>query len=189
MIESTTPATHARQCSARVVRRWVVALAAALAATLSSLATAEEKRFEPPPAAKLKQWDARFMPGRYAIEEFDLDPETREPVAGGVKRTEACLARSDLVNISRLPFAASMLWQCEPLKAVLNERELRLAMSCPPTDVEPGPMAGVAVVQLTGAQAFSTVLMKFVPGKSGAADRVVFAKGSTAERQGDCRPQ
>lgn len=169
------------------------ALVAALLA-LAGIATAGAAL---PTPDQLAAWDARFVPGKYRVEEYDVNVYG-EPLAGSqrTKRAAQCLLPTQLQSISRSPVLTMVSWQCHPvpLASVLDDSALRLMMSC--TGDATGPVHGLASVALSEDR--KTILSTFVkfepiaPEAGAASDtaakepRRLYGVGSRLTRVGAC---
>ena len=150
-----------------------------------------------PTPDQLAAWDARFLPGKYRVEEYDVNVYG-EPLAGSprTRRPAQCLMPTQLQSISRSPVLAMTSWQCHPvpLATVLDDSALRLMMSC--SGDATGPVHGLASVALSEDR--KTILSTFVkfepiaPDAGGAGNtanaepRRLYGVGSRLTRVGAC---
>lgn len=172
----------------RRLRRCIgsLALTAVGLAPLSGLADPLELL---PPDEALAEWDARFQPGRYALEEWDVDPTTDRPLAGSIQWTRVCLSKADIRRYSRLPLTTSDAWGCDYARVELDERSFAVGMTaCTPAAAGAQPPVGLAAVRLTGRDQFETVLAKLLPAQGDQAARSVIMKKAKAQRLGHCMP-
>ena len=121
--------------------------AAVLQAPFAALAQAEL-----PTDEQLSTWDAKFLPGLYNVQEFDLDAKG-QPIAKTVKAREQCLSSDDMQKISRAPLFAVVLWQCttKPPQATFDADGFSMMMSCPGVSKDK-PVIGLSNVSVTPDQ-------------------------------------
>ena len=121
------------------------------AALLQAPFTAQAQA-ELPTDEQLRAWDAKFLPGLYNVQEFDLDAKG-QPVPKTVKTREQCLSSDDMQNISRAPLLAVVLWQCttKPPMASFDGDGFSMMMSCPGVSKDK-PVIGLSNVSVTPDQ-------------------------------------
>ncbi len=142
-----------------------------------------------PPDEALAEWDARFLPGRCALEEWDVDPATDRPVAGSIQRARVCLSKADMRRYSRLPLTTSDAWGCDYARVELDEHSFAVGMAaCAPAAASAQPPVGLAAVRLRGRNRFETLLAKLLPAQGAQAARSVIMKKAKAQRMGHCTP-
>ena len=157
--------------------------AALLQAPFTALAQAEL-----PTDEQLRAWDAKFLPGLYNVQEFDLDAKG-QPVAKTVKTREQCLSSDDMQNISRAPLLAVVLWQCttKPPMASFDGDGFSMMMSCPGVSKDK-PVIGLSNVSVTPDQKNIVAMqLKFeVDSKRGDKKKTIYSKGSSLTHIGSC---
>ncbi len=158
-------------------------LGTAIVATFCTIVlTAAHASVNLPSEEELKQWDQLFTPGLYAVEEYSVD-DNLEPIKKTIKRKQYCFSKTELEQVSRLPFTTAALWQCDPTAVRFEPPNLAVTMRCAPTSRKGSPVAGMAVVGQTGDNAFVSRLIK---AEQGAKPRTLYAVGSTMTRLSDC---
>jgi hypothetical protein len=157
--------------------------AALLQAPFTALAQAEL-----PTDEQLRAWDAKFLPGLYNVQEFDLDAKG-QPVPKTVKAREQCLSSDDMQNISRAPLLAVVLWQCttKPPMASFDADGFSMMMSCPGVSKDK-PVIGLSNVNVTPDQKNIVAMqLKFeVDSKRGDKKKTIYSKGSSLTHIGSC---
>jgi hypothetical protein len=135
-----------------------------------------------PSEEQLSQWDARFLPGRYRIERYDVNV-VGEPIAGDVRTEERCLSRADMENVSRSPFVVAAAWQCHTkiAEVKLTDSSLRLVSSCSKNQVNPA--LGLFAIEISqDQQRIAAAYWKMSPkGKAPSAKQLKQAAGDGSQ--------
>jgi hypothetical protein len=152
---------------------------------LAALAQAEL-----PTDEQLRTWDAKFLPGLYNVQEFDLDAKG-QPVPKTVKTREQCLSTDDMQNISRAPMAAMLLWKCsnKPAEVSFENNGFNMVMACQGASKDK-PVMGISNVTVTPDQK-NIVAMQVkveIDSKKGDKQKVIYSKGSSLTHLASCIP-
>lgn len=158
---------------------------ALLQTPLTALAQAEL-----PTDEQLRAWDAKFLPGRYNVQEFDLDAKG-QPIPKTVKTREQCLSTDDMQNISRAPLAAMLFWKCsnQPAEVSFENNGFNMVMACQGVSKDK-PVMGISNVTVTPDQK-NIVAMQIkieIDSKKGDKQKVIYSKGSSLTHLGSCTP-
>jgi hypothetical protein len=156
----------------------------ALALTLfSGVAVAQESAATLPNDEELKTWDAKFRPGLYKVQEFDLDKKTTKPNLKTVKEREQCLTSTDMSVISRAPVMAVLLYkQCLPVETKLSAQRFAIGLNC----VEDGKQV-VVRNSLDFSDDQSQIYSESIKAEfKGKTPVVTYAKGTTMTFLGAC---
>jgi hypothetical protein len=162
---------------------------ALLAACFLHAPFAVQAQAELPTDEQLSAWDAKFMPGLYKVEEFDLDAKGNR-VAKSTKTREQCLSSAEMQMISRAPLFAMVLWQCHPKPFEVNfDDGFYMAFACPGVNKNK-PVSAISFVSVTADQksVVSAQLKIEIDTLNGDKKKTVYSKGSELTHLASCVP-
>lgn len=140
-----------------------------------------------PTEAQLTAWDAKFIPGRYRVDEYDVTNDGAA-IASTITTREQCVSASEMQHISRSPLTAAFLWQCAtpPFRAEVNEEAFLLVMACGGTAAK--PVRGTLLVAIKpDRRTISSVSIKTeVDTESNHSETQLFGKGGQLTYLGEC---
>lgn len=163
---------------------WLWAVAGPLATLAEPTAAAL------PSERALVQWGARFKPGRYVVQSYDVEPNGWKVVPGTEKRTEACLSRGDLRAYARFPLTAPQTRDCKIAGAELTASAFVVfATACAHRDAPGQRLRGGAKLEWVDRSRFtmSTSLFLWEPDKP-APPKFLELLETQVRRVGDCAP-
>ena len=145
---------------------------------------------ELPTDEQLLAWDAKFLPGLYNVQEFDLDAKG-QPIPKTVKTREQCLSSADMQNISRAPLAAMLFWKCSntPAEVSFENNGFNMVMACQGINKDK-PVMGISNVTVTPDQK-NIVAMQVkveIDSKKNDKQKVIYSKGSSLTLLDTCVP-
>jgi tetratricopeptide (TPR) repeat protein len=142
-----------------------------------------------PSDAQLSAWDQKFLPGKYRVEEYDVD-SSGKPIPGTarVKAEAQCLSQSDLQSVSRGPVMTAFAWGCQPHPehTAVDGAMFQMALTCGANKGK--SVAGLAAVSISGdGQVVKSSYVKVeIDGKRPDRPTKLFGLGGQMTRVGDC---
>jgi hypothetical protein len=160
----------------------------AVLAILSSPVAAE---LQVPSSEELAAWDAKFLPGLYERQDFQVDVQTRVPKPLSENASQQCLGRADLDNLARAPVIAFLVGKCQPHETTLDASSFLMRAMC--TEHSKAVAVQIVVSLSDDASTINIQTMRAnmpdkVKGKSKKQSDVVITSilETTMARLGDC---
>ena len=140
-----------------------------------------------PTEAQMNEWDKRFLPGQYRVEEYDVDAFGKPLLHTTRLKAEAqCMSEKEMQSVSRGPATALFLWKCDPNaeRVSVDNAAFQVVLRCGGSKAK--PVVGLASVSISGDQ--QVVTASFVRAELSRKNppKTLFSAGGRMTRIGDC---
>lgn len=140
-----------------------------------------------PTHEQLAEWDQRFLPGQYRLEQYDVDAFGKPlPQTTRLKAAAQCVSEKELRSVSRGPVSALFFWKCDLNleRASVDNATFQVFTRCGGSKAK--PVVAFAAVSISADQ--QTVTNAFVRAELDRKKppRALHASGGRMTRIGDC---